>query len=72
MKEHFRKLNYNNLKKNPKDNFIVLKSQEWSDTNIRISTMDQEEQYPTFEWYQSVTLDRSWLSTYKLVPFSTV
>ena len=41
MKEHFRKLNYNNLKKNPKDNFIVLKSQEWSDTIIRI--MDQEE-----------------------------
>ena len=43
MKEHFRKLNYNNLKKTPKDNFIVLKSQEWSDTIIRISTMDQEE-----------------------------
>ena len=34
--------------------------------------MDQEEWFPTFEWCQSVTLDRSWLSTYKLLPFSTV
>ena len=40
MKELFRKLDHSNIKN--KKYFIVLKSQEWSDTIIRISTMDQE------------------------------